>query len=582
MRRGQRRSSSSFYTTTTRRTDSFFFSSSSSSSCKGRFKKGSSSTPAEEHTRKTGNNNTKNDKITKETLSSRLSPKKQKKKIEKKKKKKKQHTKHNTTKNEELFFFLSSCSQISRGVFREKKRKKKGASFVCAHKIIVEQEEEEEEEEEEMKEEEEDADADADESWRNHPAFWEKGEDGNAEDWFDENSDAFQALKALLQDDGDLTTKEKAEMQKQKGNGQLKYKMQKMYIRKAVEEYTLGIAVCADALNGVNNVVDVNDGSKNNDNVNDGERKEEKTEEEKEEERKEIRTVLSQLYNNRAFAALNLGNNKRCIEDAEKCLEIDATNIKAYFRAATACKNLFEYERCLKFCKRGLEVEKDAPELKSLKKIAKKRFEVEKAENEKRLEINRGSEVLAKTLTQTKKIKWGPPRLHTGQKLPEYDEQANEFAFFTLIVYPEFDQTDVIQQFRENDSFKAHLDVLFDPNGPPLPWDEKNEYDRSSVRLYYETNAVKPYEEEALALKIAEYAGGDVKETMMQSELELNLEAYRTDPRDRKFVALKSENWTLADVMKEKEYVVSGHPTLFCVVKGSAFEEKFLNGQWTY
>ena len=114
-------------------------------------------------------------------------------------------------------------------------------------------------------------------------------------------------------------------------------------------------------------------------------------------------------------------------------------------------------------------MEKDAPELKSLKKIAKKRFEVEKAENEKRLEINRGSEVLAKTLTQTKKIKWGPPRLHTGQKLPEYDEQANEFAFFTLIVYPEFDQTDVIQQFRENDSFKAHLDVLFDPNGPPLP-----------------------------------------------------------------------------------------------------------------
>ena len=48
---------------------------------------------------------------------------------------------------------------------------------------------------------------------------------------------------------------------------------------------------------------------------------------------KEIRTVLSQLYNNRAFAALNLGNNKRCVEDAEKCLEIDATNIKAYFRA---------------------------------------------------------------------------------------------------------------------------------------------------------------------------------------------------------------------------------------------------------
>ena len=408
-----------------------------------------------------------------------------------------------------------------------------------------------------------------DDDWQNHPMFWEKGENGNCEDWFDENSDEFQALKALLHDDDDLTIKEKAEMQKQKGNARLKYKMQKMYARKAVEEYTLGIALCEDALKQGGRLLVEN-------------KIVEDKEEEKERERKEIQTILSQLYNNRAFAALNLGNNKRCIEDAEKCLELDERNIKAYFRAATACKNLFDYEQCLKFCKRGLEVEKDAPELKSLKKVAKKRYEMEKEEKEKRLEINRGSEVLAKTLTRTKKIKWGPPRLHTGQRLPEYDEQANVFAFFTLIVYPEFDQTDVIQQFRENDSFKAHLDVLFDPNGPPLPWDEKNEYDRNSVGLYYETNAVKPYEEEALAMKIAEYAGGDVKETMMQSELELNLEAHRTDPRDRKFVQLKSENWTLADVLKEKDYVVSGHPTLFCVVKGSAFEKRFLDGQWTY
>ena len=420
-----------------------------------------------------------------------------------------------------------------------------------------------------------------DENWQNHPMFWEKGENGNCEDWFDENSDEFQALKALLHDDDDLTIKEKAEMQKQKGNARLKYKMQKMYARKAVEEYTLGIALCEDALKQGGRLLVENKIEEDKEELKEDKEEEEK-EEEKERERKEIQTILSQLYNNRAFAALNLGNNKRCIEDAEKCLELDERNIKAYFRAATACKNLFDYEQCLKFCKRGLEVEKDAPELKSLKKVAKKRYEMEKEEKEKRLEINRGSEVLAKTLTRTKKIKWGPPRLHTGQRLPEYDEQANVFAFFTLIVYPEFDQTDVIQQFRENDSFKAHLDVLFDPNGPPLPWDEKNEYDRNSVGLYYETNAVKPYEEEALAMKIAEYAGGDVKETMMQSELELNLEAHRTDPRDRKFVQLKSENWTLADVLKEKDYVVSGHPTLFCVVKGSAFEKRFLDGQWTY
>jgi hypothetical protein len=45
--------------------------------------------------------------------------------------------------------------------------------------------------------------------WQNHPMFWEKGENGNCEDWFDENSDEFQALKALLHDDDDLTIKKK-------------------------------------------------------------------------------------------------------------------------------------------------------------------------------------------------------------------------------------------------------------------------------------------------------------------------------------------------------------------------------------
>jgi hypothetical protein len=424
-----------------------------------------------------------------------------------------------------------------------------------------------------------DDDNDDDDDWRKHPAFWEPNNNGDNnntnEDWFNEDSEAFQALKALLQDETDLTTAAKAEQQKQKGNKQLKYKMNKMYMRKAIEEYTLGIAIIIDKLAKTvlpsSSVVIEQEEEEVNDEVIEGESED------------ALRVLLSQLYNNRSFAALNLGNNKRCVEDAEKCLEIDEKNIKAYFRAATACKNLFEYEKCLVFCKRGLEHEKEAPELKALKKIAKKRLDIERQESEKRLEINRGSEVLAKTLMQTKKIKWGPPRLHTGQKLPEFDEEQNVFAFFTLIVYPEFDQTDIIQKFRENDSFKAHLDVLFDAQqGPPLPWDEKNEYDRKSVRLYYETNAVKPYEEEALALKIAEYAGGEVKETMMQSELELNLEAYRTDARDRKFVELKTENWTLADLLKQEEYIISGHPTLFCLVKGSAFEKKFLDGQWSY
>ena len=111
--------------------------------------------------------------------------------------------------------------------------------------------------------------------------------------------------------------------------------MQKMYIRKAVEEYTLGIAVCADALNGVNNVVDVNgdddvnDGSKSNDNVHDSERRK-RNRREKEEERRDADGSLATIQQ-QSVCGVEFGNNKRCIE-GEKCLGL-ATNIKAYFRS---------------------------------------------------------------------------------------------------------------------------------------------------------------------------------------------------------------------------------------------------------
>ena len=118
-------------------------------------------------------------------------------------------------------------------------------------------------------------------------------------------------------------------------------------MRKAIEEYTLGIAIIIDKLAKTvlpsSSVVIEQEEEEVNDEVIEGESED------------ALRVLLSQLYNNRSFAALNLGNNKRCVEDAEKCLEIDEKNIKAYFRAATACKNLFEYEKCLVFCKRGLE-----------------------------------------------------------------------------------------------------------------------------------------------------------------------------------------------------------------------------------
>jgi hypothetical protein len=114
---------------------------------------------------------------------------------------------------QERFFFFphktnkkrSSFAEEEDGRRRSKKKKciirKKMASSTfnfdeLAKEALSSQREEEMKTDKETKKENEN-------DWQNHPMFWEKGENGNCEDWFDENSDEFQALKALLHDDDD-------------------------------------------------------------------------------------------------------------------------------------------------------------------------------------------------------------------------------------------------------------------------------------------------------------------------------------------------------------------------------------------
>ena len=65
--------------------------------------------------------------------------------------------------------------------------------------------------------------------------FWD-----GSEDWINEDNCAdFAALQSLKYDDS--TPEERAEELKRKGNDALKYKQNKLYVRKAVQQYTLAL-----------------------------------------------------------------------------------------------------------------------------------------------------------------------------------------------------------------------------------------------------------------------------------------------------------------------------------------------------
>lgn len=71
------------------------------------------------------------------------------------------------------------------------------------------------------------------------------------------------------------------------------------------------------------------------------------------------------------------------------------------------------------------------------------------------------------------------------RKRVHFTEQGN-LAWPVLFLYPEHGETDFIEEFLEVDVFTDHLDAMFGPESPPVPWDLDGKYRPGALRLYFE------------------------------------------------------------------------------------------------
>nr|KAG5695983.1 hypothetical protein BaRGS_023362 [Batillaria attramentaria] len=55
-----------------------------------------------------------------------------------------------------------------------------------------------------------------------------------------------------------------------------------------------------------------------------------------------------------------------------------------------------------------------------------------------------------------------------------------------LFLYPEYGQTDFIQDFHENSTFLDHIQHMFGPGAEPAAWDEAHKYTPDSIQIYFE------------------------------------------------------------------------------------------------
>lgn len=362
--------------------------------------------------------------------------------------------------------------------------------------------------------------------------FWD-----GSEDWINEDNCAdFAALQSLKYDDS--TPEERAEELKRKGNDALKYKQNKLYVRKAVQQYTLALLETFEDT--------------------------------------KLRAVI---HGNRAHAALLLGNDGKALEDAKKCVALDPRNVKGWFRAAKASLGLARLDECVGHCEDGLALEPTNADIKAILKSAKRAL-VRREEKEARLTRVRAETKAYLARVRARGVKLGPPVVGAGERFPKIEETDEAATYWTLFVYPESMQTDVIEAFDERATFREQADEMFGAGAPPLPWDENGRYSRDRVELYYQSNAAPAYPPEVLEARVMQGHGGDANEDDAKAKAK-GKEWHKPaiDPRDQKMIRI-DESKTLGEVLAEDACVVPGHPIVYVVAKGTEFREKFLAGEW--
>lgn len=256
------------------------------------------------------------------------------------------------------------------------------------------------------------------------------------------------------------------------------------------------------------------------------------------------------LHCNRAAINLLLGNSRKVITDCAEAIKLDKSNVKAYFRAASACSKLENYSEAIEWADKGLSIDPANKTLVDARtKANKAKGAIDKAAR-KKAQMKKKAEKAAKELSTA--IAARGIQLKEGIETEMKQHDARKGVVDTVsggevfldsdgmlhwpmaFLYPEHKQTDFIKDFNEGTMFQDHLEMMF---AERVPWDSDGKYRPGSLSLYYET---------------------------------------QKDAKKRTTVVEVDPGSVLLDVMIDKRYCVEDMtPAIFILSKGSPFEKQF-------
>ena len=275
----------------------------------------------------------------------------------------------------------------------------------------------------------------------------------------------------------------------------------------------------------------------------------------------EATRMKAKLMGNRSASQFFLKNYRSSLIDCRLALKFDPTHFKVLSRAIQCCFELKRFKEAMDWCDHGLlKVEIDESKKAELKTL---RFKAEKALKEK--ERNDRKEAMLKKkkekehkqlldLIKARGIKIETHKVDDELKdswdlddlEPSHPAALNKrvhledgyLVWPVLFLYPEFGETDFIQEFVENQHFSDHLDMMFgDPQNRP-GWDANGKYSPSKINIYFEDKFTKPGQPKMILI--------DKTSTLTQA---------------------------LCD---SRYHVIAGTPCFVLMVKGSQFESEYL------
>lgn len=202
--------------------------------------------------------------------------------------------------------------------------------------------------------------------------------------------------------------------------------------------------------------------------------------------------VNSVLHSNRAQVYLLKSLWPKVVDDCKKAIELDETNVKAYYRAAKASFQLELWQQAADFATNGLKQEGGNVSLLQLLQSAQEKMNKRDQKRAKSTEEKKAAQDKAKADLANRLKEQNIKTIAPMYDMPEYMDtlrvEDDAVLWPAVLLYDECGQTDFIENFDEDSYLEDHLKVIL-PGTEFAEWDHRQRYKYDGVVGYLETDA---------------------------------------------------------------------------------------------